>query len=116
VTLIARATRAEELRERGAIVEDALSARTDTMRLPITERLAPETFADLCLVAIRREQIDEVLPDLAAASAIGRFVLMVNHANGSAGMFKVGRERVVLAFPGAAGSIEAGVDRYIEVR
>jgi 2-dehydropantoate 2-reductase len=116
VTLIARGTRAEELRERGAIIEDAMSARTDTVQLPITERLTPDTHADLCLVAIRREQINEVLPDLVAASAIGRFVFMVNHANGSEGMFKaLGRARVVLAFPGAAGSIEGGVDRYIEV-
>ena len=53
---------------------------------------------------------------MAAASSVGRFFFMVNHANGSQEMFKaLGRERVVLAFPGAAGSIEGGVVRYTEV-
>ena len=83
---------------------------------PAIERLAPDAQADLCLVAIRREQIAEVLPDLAAASSVSRFVFMVNHANGSQEMFKaLGHERVVLAFPGAAGSIAGGVVRYTEV-
>jgi len=41
---------------------------------------------------------------------------MVNHANGSEELLKaLGRKRVVLALPGAAGSIEAEVDRYVEV-
>jgi hypothetical protein len=62
------------------------------------------------------EQIADVLPDLAAESRISRIIFMINHANGSEEVFDVlGRSRVVLAFPGAAGSIEAG-DRYIEVR
>src|SRR5580704_7063037 len=109
VTLIARGKRVEELRQRGAVIEDALNARTVRMQLPITERLTSEMHADLCLVTIRREQINEVLPDLVTASAIGRIVFMVNHANGSEQMFNaLGRARVVQAFPGAAGSVEGG--------
>jgi 2-dehydropantoate 2-reductase len=116
VTLIARGKRMVELRQRGAVIEDALSAQTVRAQLPITERLTREMHADLCLVAVRREQINEVLPDLMTASAISRIVFMVNHANGSEQMFKaLGRARVVLAFPGAAGSVEGGVDRYIEL-
>jgi 2-dehydropantoate 2-reductase len=116
VTLIARGKRVEELQQRGAVIEDALSARTVRVQLPITGRLTREMHADLCLVAVRREQINEVLPDLMTASAIGRIVFMVNHASGSEQIFKaLGRARVVLAFPGAAGSVEGGVDRYIEL-
>jgi len=56
------------------------------------------------------------LPTLPAATSIGRIVFMVNHANGSEELLKaLGRKRVVLALPGAAGSIEAEVDRYVEV-
>jgi hypothetical protein len=41
---------------------------------------------------------------------------MVNHACGSEPLFTaLGRERAVLAFPGAAGGIEGGVDRYVEI-
>jgi 2-dehydropantoate 2-reductase len=102
ITLIARGKRVEELQQRGAVIEDALSARTVGVQLPITGRLTREMQADLCLVAVRREQINEVLPDLMTASAMGRIVFMVDHANGSEQMFKaLGRARVVLAFPGA---------------
>ena len=58
VTLIARGKRVAELRQRGAVIEDALSARTVRVQLPITERLTREMHADLCLVAVRREQIN----------------------------------------------------------
>jgi 2-dehydropantoate 2-reductase len=116
VTLIARGSRAEELRKHGAVIEDVFGSRTDTLQLPIAEQLDPDLRADLCLVAVRREQIRSVLPALAAVPAIGRIVFMVNHANGSEEVFRaLGRARVVLAFPGAAGSIEAGMDRFTEV-
>jgi ketopantoate reductase len=86
------------------------------VQLQITERVPPGAQVDVCLVAVRREQIDEALPDLEAASAIKRVVFMVNHANGSDRILNaLSRARVVLAFPGAAGSMDAGVDRYVEV-
>jgi 2-dehydropantoate 2-reductase len=116
VTLVARGKRAEDLRRYGAGIQDALNGRADTVQLPIIERLPPDTRADFCLVAIRREQLLEVLPELAAARAISRIIFMVNHANGSEEIFKaVGRTRVVLAFPGAAGSVAGRVVRYTEV-
>jgi 2-dehydropantoate 2-reductase len=117
VTLVAHAARAAELRQRGAIIEDALSGRTETACLAIEERLVPSAEAAVCLVAVRREQIQEVLSDLAAATAISRIVFMVNHANGSESIFNaLRRSRVVLAFPGAAGSIDNGVGRYVEIK
>ena len=116
MTVIARGTRAAELRRQGAIIEEALNSRTDILQLPIIERLSPGVQADVCLVAVRREQISEVLPDLTAASSIRRVVFMVNHANGSKAILDaLSPARVVLAFPGAAGSIDGGVDRYVEV-
>ena len=116
VTLIARRQRARELRQQGAVTQDALSGRIETVQLPVIERLTPELRADLCVVTIRREQISEVLPDLVAAIAVRRIVVMVNHANGSANLIEaLGRARVVLAFPGAAGSVEAGVVQFVEV-
>ncbi len=115
--LVARGRRAEELRQHGAIIENALTGHVDTIQLRVTRRLAPDMRADLCLVAVRREQLDDVLPVLVAASGIGRIVFMTNHAHGSEELFAaLGRSRVVLAFPGAAGGIEEGVDRYLEVR
>lgn len=54
--------------------------------------------------------------DLTEATYITRFVFMVNHADGSGFLLSaLGRRRVVLAFPGAAGGIEDGIDHYVEV-
>jgi hypothetical protein len=67
-------------------------------------------------VTVRREQLQAVLPCLAQVTGIGRFVFLVNHANGSEDLFHLlGRHRVVLAFPGIAGSLEDGVVRYLQI-
>src|ERR1700733_3413178 len=111
VTLVARGQRAAELRSLGAVVEDALSGRTDRAKLPVVEALTPDLHADLCFITVRREQMMEVLPACAAARDLKRFVFLVNHANGSDALVgALGRERVVLGFPGAAGGIENGGD------
>jgi hypothetical protein len=73
------------------------------MNLPVVEVLATDIHADFCLVAVRRQQLDDVLSYIAAAHGVGRVVFMVNHANGYMPRFAVLDERrVVLAFPGAA--------------
>lgn len=116
VTLVARPGRAHELRQRGASIQDALTSEIATISLPTVERLASDCSADLCLITVRREQIQAVLPDLVRATGIGRFVFLVNHANGSENLFRLlGRSRVVLAFPGIAGSQEDGIVRYLDL-
>ena len=116
VTLVARGKRAEELRAQGAIVENVVTGRRDNLQLPVVEKLAPDTCADLCFVFVRREQIEAALSDLRGALGIARIVFMVNHANGSGALFSaLSRSRVVLGFPSAAGSIENGVDFYVDV-
>lgn len=116
VTLIARGQRAAELRAQGAVIEQALSGKREVAQLPVTTELDKQVCADLCLVTVRREQLESVLPALAAARGIARAVFFVNHACGSQFLFDaLGRERVVLGFPGAAGGIESGIDRYVEI-
>ncbi len=116
VTLIARGVRANELRTQGAVIQHAITGRRDAAQLPVAEMLRSDMHADLCLITVRREQLAAVLPDLIAATRITRFVFMVNHANGSEFLCgALGRTRVVLAFPGAAGGIEDGIDDYVEV-
>jgi 2-dehydropantoate 2-reductase len=115
VTLIARPDRAIELRQ-GATIQDLKTMRICTKVLPVLERLPPDCDADMCLVTVRREQIETVLPDLAQAAAISRVVFMVNHGNGSEYLRAVlGRSRTVVAFPGIAGEREGTVIRYLDV-
>jgi 2-dehydropantoate 2-reductase len=116
VTLIARGQRAAELRSLGAIIEHALLGKRQVMRLSVAEELDADVSADLCLITVRREQLDSVLPALRAARGVRRALFMVNHACGSDFLFDaLQRERTVLGFPGVAGSVEDGVDRYVEV-
>jgi 2-dehydropantoate 2-reductase len=116
VTLVARGRRASELRTYGAAIRNAVTGQSDVMNLAVVERLEPGASADFCFVMVRREQIDSVLPDLKAATLVGRIIFMVNHANGSEGLFEaLGRDRVVLGFPSVAGSINNGVVEYMVV-
>jgi 2-dehydropantoate 2-reductase len=116
VTLIARHERAGELRHRGATIQNLKTAQISTVTLPVLERLPSDFAADVCLVTVRREQIESVLPDLEHAIAIPRIVFLVNHANGSADLVRrLGRSRLVLAFPGIAGDCRDAVVRYLEI-
>src|SRR6516165_2819965 len=97
VTLIARGQRAAELRSLGAIIEHALLGKRQVMRLSVAEELDADVGADLCLITVRREQLDSVLPALRAARGVRRALFMVNHACGSEFLFDaLQRERTVL--------------------
>lgn len=116
VVLIARGRRAAELRTHGAVIEHALTGKRVGLRLPVMDRLERDVHADLCLVTVRREQLEEVLPTLAVVGSVARIMVMVNHACGSQWLFQaLGRERTILGFPGAGGSIEGGIVRYLDI-
>lgn len=60
MTFVARGNRAAELRGRGAAIRAALTCRSDVAKLLVVDRLTPDTFADVCIVTVRREQMDDV--------------------------------------------------------
>ncbi len=112
-TFIARGSRAAELRAGGLVLPGALGDRKMIFPRPIVVgRLEPEDRYDMCLVAVRREQIEAIVPML-AASTIPLIAFMHNHADGSESFARrIGPARTV-AFPGAGGAIDAdGVVRY----
>lgn len=116
VTLIARGRRAADLRAQGAVIEHALTGQRLEMTLPVLDELQPQAHADLCLVTVRREQLDAVVPALTAACGLARIIVMVNHACGSERLLRAwGRGRTILGFPGAGGSIAGGRVRYMEI-
>jgi 2-dehydropantoate 2-reductase len=116
ITLISRPERALELRRRGAEIQHAETLQTWTMALPVLENLPPDFGADVCLVTVRREQIETVLPVLAEAISIPRVVFLANNAYRSDHLQGVlGRFRAVLAFPGIAGYREGAVIRYVDI-
>ena len=116
MTLISRPARATELRHGGATIQNAETSRIYTKVLPVLESLPADFPADICLVTVRREQIETVLPGLAEAIAIPRVVFLGNHAYRSDNLLAIlGRSRAVLAFPGVAGYSDGGIIRYVDI-
>jgi len=116
VTVISRPARATELRHAGATIQNAETSLIYTRVLPVLESLPPDFPADVCLVTVRREQIETVLPGLAAAIAIPRVVFLGNYAYCTDSLLAIpGRSRAVLAFPGIAGYSEGGIIRYVDI-
>lgn len=116
VTLVATPRRAVELRRFGATIRNAETSEAISADVAICEELPPDCKADLCLVTVRREQLDNALISVTRATEIERFVFLVNHANGSEDIFEaLGRPRTVLAFPGIAGTYQEDAVGYIDV-
>ncbi len=114
VTVLARGERLAALRVQGVVLEEALTGRRTYARVDVTASLEPDDVFDLIVVAVRREQVDAVLPVIAAARRVPMVMFMHNHAGGSGALLDaVGAERVVLGFPGAGGVRVGSVVRYV---
>ncbi len=103
VTVFARGRRAAQLRADGLVVQEygGSCLRADVR---IIETLEPDASYDFVLVLVRNEQVNSVLPLLATNKATLSFVFMFNNLDGPERLTDaLGRERVVLGFPGAAG-------------
>jgi 2-dehydropantoate 2-reductase len=114
VSFLARGSRALQIRSMGLVLQGAAGDPDVRVARPdIVESLEPTDHYDLCLVTVRREQIDGVLPAL-ERSAVSQVIFMHNHADGSQTLLhRVGECRTIIAFPGAGGSlIEDGIVRY----
>ena len=103
VTILARGRRAAQVRGDGLVVRQrgrgCLRARPG-----VIETLGPDQSYDYVLVLVRNEQVESVLPSLAANKATPCLVFMFNNLAGPQRLIDVlGRERVMLGFPGAAG-------------
>jgi 2-dehydropantoate 2-reductase len=113
VTLLARGERLQQLREQGVVLEEASSGRRSTTYMPTTERLNPDDHYDVIIVLVRKPQLAAVLPTLAANRATPTVLVMVSNAEGPSVLADaIGRERLVLGFAGAGGTLTDGVVTY----
>lgn len=103
VTVLARGNRLAQIRAGGLVVQE-YGGGCQRVRVSVIETLEPEVFYDFILVLVRNEQIESVLPLLAANTATPSIVFMFNNLDGPERLVAaLGRGRVVLGFPGAAG-------------
>ena len=113
VTILARGARANEIRAHGLVLQEEATGRQTVTRVRVVEQLRTDEAYDLILVLVRKNQLAPILPLLAEHRRSPNVLFMVNNASGPADLEAVvGRERVLLGFPGAGGTREGHVVRY----
>ena len=113
VTLLARGKRWVELQEQGLVLVKDGATKLEQMPVRVIDQLAPDDAYDLVLVIVRKNQIASVLPTLAMNRCTPNVMFFVNNAEGPGALIEaIGRERVMLGFPGAGGQRVDGVIHY----
>jgi 2-dehydropantoate 2-reductase len=109
VSLLARGERLAALREHGVLLAEGDSPAVRRVPVPVVEQ--PAGGYDLIAVFVRAHQVDAVLEPIAGAE--GDVLFLLNWAAGPEPLgAAIGRERVLLSFPTAAGTMDGDVVRY----
>jgi 2-dehydropantoate 2-reductase len=113
VTVLARGARLGDIRRAGLVLENVVDRSRSVCRVEVTEVLSPRDRYDLILVTVRRDQLDASMASLAANSAVPTILFMLNNPLGTSRLVEtLGKDRVVLGFPGVGGTKEGHVVRY----
>jgi 2-dehydropantoate 2-reductase len=113
VVVIARGERQREIERDGLVVEEITSRARMVSHPTTTTRLDPTEGFDLALVTVRLDQLDSVLPQLAANRSTPTVLFLLNNPVGSSrAVHALGEGRGVLGFPGAGGSRDRGIVRF----
>src|SRR5580698_3257458 len=116
VTVVARGPRLADIRRYGLALEDIVGHGRSTTKVDTTERLGPNDQYDIALIAVRRDQVASVVPELTANNRIPTLIFMLNNPTGSSELAQaLGRDRVMLGFPGAGGTRDGHLVRYATI-
>lgn len=114
VQIVACGTRAGQIRRDGLELEDVLTGQRWTQRVAgLDSPAASDPACDLVLVLVRREQLGDLSEPLAAMSA--PTVLVMTNLGARTLVASLG-PRLLLGFPGAGGSFDGSLVRYLLVR
>ena len=117
VTIVARGQRLLDISQHGFVLEDIVCRRRWTAQVDTSAQLSPDDEYDIALITVRRDQLASTLPELAANRRIPTLLFMLNNPTASAGLAEVlGRDRVMLGFPGVGGTRDGQVVRYAMVK
>jgi 2-dehydropantoate 2-reductase len=113
VTVLARGKRLAEVETNGIVIENPFSQKRRVAKVRAIGELAPGDIYDYILVVVRRNQVAELLPTLAANSS-PNVVFMNNNLNGSAEIVAaLGPQRPMLGFVFAGGKRDGDIIRAI---
>jgi len=117
VSLLARGNRLREIQHNGLRIEERRTGECSTIRVALKDSVSIEESYDLALVVVRKTQLASVLPMLRDECSAPNVLFFVNNPEGPGRTVEaIGRERVLLGFPGAGGVLEGGVVRYALIR
>ncbi len=112
VSLLARGGRAVSLRTHGILLEEASTGYRTTTPVSVVEHLAPTDRYDVVIVTVRLDQLESILPLLAANRHIPTVLFMLNNPDGMQRLEMLEPHRVVFGFPALAGARQGDVIRY----
>ena len=116
VSVLARGQRLADIREHGIVLDDMSTGSKSTTRVNVVEQLDSQDAYDLVVVMMPKNQVSKILPVLAANLNTPNVLFMFNNAGGPDEIVNaLGRERVLLGFPGAGGIWKDHVIRYMVV-
>ena len=111
VTVLARGKRLAEIQSNGVVIENPFSQKRRVAKVRAIGELAPKDTYDHILVVVRRNQVAELLPTLAANNS-PNVVFMNNNLNGPAEIVAaLGSERPMLGFVFAGGKRDGDIIR-----
>lgn len=114
VTVLARGRRLDDIRRHGIELEPARGGACVEVDVDVVEQLEPDDAYDLVLVVLPANEVPHVLPVLRAARRTPAVLFFGNNAAGPDDAIEaLGRERVLLGFPGAAAVSSNGRVRYL---
>ena len=117
VTLLARGSRYENLKEKGIVIKEAKTGNQTISKIPLTQRLNADDFYDLIIVCVRLEQIDSIVPVLNENKVCPLIMFMFNYTE-KIEQFKneLDPKQLILGFPGVGGTYENEVIKFIKIK
>lgn len=101
VTLLARGSWAEEIRQNGLRIKDKFSLRVSVSRIPVTTELKPETQYDVIFAVLRYAKLDSIL-DTLQANRTKNIVFVGSNARARALAASLPEKNVLFAFASSA--------------
>ena len=101
VTLLARGSWAEEIRQNGLRIKDKFSPRVSVSRIPVTTELKPETQYDVIFAVLHYTKLDSIL-DTLQANRTKNIVFVGSNVRARALAASLPEKNVLFAFASSA--------------
>ena len=113
VSILARGRRLQEIHSQGIVLEHAFSGKRSVSQVEVVNQLGASDRYDYIIVLVRNNQIRDALALVSENLRTPNVMVMVNNPSGYGDWAgAVGKDRLMVGFAGAGGTIENGVVKY----